>query len=1038
MGGNLYLHFPLFICVCLYGYQYATASIKVQNLGGNAWTAVGTSPPSGVIIGVHKTSVPGCIHTDWNDNRPPTKENNLYYRFNDEQLRNIAEYNWEYSRNFETNIDLLNRKSQWLICEGLDTAAHVVLNGKVLGNTTNMFLRYKFNVTGLLQEKFNRIITSFESAVRVVNATRKTLPYSIPPECPPDVQHGFCHPNLIRKEQCSFSWDWGPGFATQGIWKPIYLVAFDEAVLSDVALYYDWDAELLHVDAKFNVATKDVEYKGMLWIFIDELSIKTSYQTTVKSSHPIFSVTKKISKNSVKYWWPAGQGDQKLYNVTVKFESTGSKDISNKTVWFGFRKVELVQESINNSDGLSFYFKINDRPIFAKGSNWIPSDSFHNRVTLDNYTNLLQSAKDANMNMLRVWGGGIYETDDFYHIADKMGIMIWQDFMFACAMYPADAGFLASVSEEVNETIWRLKSHPSIVIWAGNNENEAALGTNWYNTTEHFSRYKKDYIALYVDTIQKLVSSMDSSRPFLTSSPTNGEESKTEGWVAKNPYNVHYGDVHYYNYNDDCLDWTKYPKTRFASEYGFQSWPSIETLEPVTLEEDLSWTSKFANQRNHHMDGNKQMLNMMAMHFNLPASKNEIQKFEDEIYLSQIMQGLCYKSQTEFYRRSRSEIVNGEGHTMGALYWQLNDIWQAPTWSSIEYGGKWKVVHYFAKKFFSNVALSAYDDDTTLTIYSLSDENAPIEPVTLMIEMHQWSSFGVINTWTQPLYITPQSSKLQYQNSTGTMLHYGGCDYKELCYFVIYLKEIHDVAPTFFYPVPLKTIEGLQSSKIEIKSVQLMNETLSEFQIVLGSTTPAFFVWLEATGIKGRFSDNAFHMYKPNITVSFYAWETTTTSQLKSSIKIKSLSDVNTSQDYQKEDHRDKKPQILFVADDVYEADNISDDDDEISATEIDNLYWMDGMEAQLMFGICGVLFIMFFAIMLVCVVMRFNSPRLDKPKLPTLQYSSHKGSIVRSLDEQEELLNTDAEDESGAFMLKLKNGYGHNAKNVEIRFYVT
>uniref|UniRef100_H2YWC5 Beta-mannosidase n=1 Tax=Ciona savignyi TaxID=51511 RepID=H2YWC5_CIOSA len=813
-----------------------------------------------------------------------------YYRFNDDNLKWIAESNWSYTRTFQVDNEVMAQREQWLVMEGIDTFADVILNGKTIGRTINMFLTYRFNVTEILQKHFNMLVVGFTSAVSKSKQCYSDLPYTVPPICPPDVQHGFCHINVIRKEQCSFSWDWGPGFATQGIWKPIYLSAFNTSTLIGASALYNWGNNGVQLFCFISYCLFIILYFIYIFLTIFYLLFFMHYflsiTETIRHGSHIYNT---VLKNSISQWWPNGYGPQTLYNVSIHHNSS-TFETSSRNFRFGFRKVELVQEPIPGSTGLSFYFRINDVPVFAKGANWIPADSFKSRITTERFENLLGSARDAHMNMLRVWGGGVYERQPgCTKIADEYGIMLWQDFMFACAMYPANKDFLANVTQEVETQVERLKHHPSIVIWAGNNENEAALATNWYNTSSHFARYKTDYVALYADTIMPIVQKLDPSRPFLTSSPTNGVESAKEGYVAKNPYSDYYGDVHYYNYNDNCLDWTKFPKTRFASEYGFQSWPSFEAIQQVSEPQDWTITSNWSEHRNHHGSGNQEMLSQISMHFQIPDSSNCTEDFINTIYLTQVvMQGLCYKAQTEFYRRARNHLFKGAGHTMGALYWQLNDIWEAPTWSSTEYGGKWKAVHYFASEFFAPVALSAFDNDTVLEVYSVSDMGGVIND-TVIVTIRTWSGFTPVGAFSQPVSIPVHSASNLFQESIGSLLHYGNCPYK-LCYLSINLQNTPQVPVTHFFPVPFKTIDGLADPNI--KSVVKVSE--NEFLLSLNADSPALFVWLEASGIKGRFSENAFVMYRPDFNITFFSWTNDLTPErLMAALTVRSYNDIH-------------------------------------------------------------------------------------------------------------------------------------------------
>uniref|UniRef100_A0A3Q2ZZA6 Beta-mannosidase n=1 Tax=Kryptolebias marmoratus TaxID=37003 RepID=A0A3Q2ZZA6_KRYMA len=664
--------------------------------------------------------------------------------------------------------------------------------------------------------------------------------------------------NMFRRyEQSSFSWDWGPSFPTMGIWKDVRLDAFDVLhliQLSSLPLY--------------SIIPYCQQYKILLMFAF------------------FF-----IQSSKVKRWWPSGHGGQPFYHFTVKGFQDKVLFLSSESKVY-FRTVELIQEPVMESPGLSFYFRINEKSLFLKGSNWIPADSFQDRVNSAVLRNLLQSAVDANMNALRVWGGGVYEQDLFYNLCDELGIMVWQDFMFACAMYPTEDDFIQTVREEVIQQVQRLKSHPSIIVWSGNNENEAALATNWFNIpASQKPTYIKDYVKLYVNNIRKIVQEEDQSRPFLVSSPTNGAESEQEGWVAANPYDPHFGDVHFYNYNMDCWDWRTFPRTRFASEYGFQSWPSFSTLEPVSIPEDWSYNSNFTSHRQHHESGNQQMLQQAALHFNLPNSTVPLKRFTDTLYITQVMQAQCVKTQTEFYRRSRSEIIAGKGHTLGALYWQLNDIWQAPSWSSIEFGGKWKMLHYFAQDFFASVLPVGFEDDDTLFIYAISDLNHDLK---LRVNVYSWSDLDSICTLTsdQLLVSGGSAAAIFKQPVTSLLAGCGGCT-RLTCLLSFHLENNHGIqqGPTnhHFLCSP-KDAQGLQRPNITV--IISVQEDKSGFMVILHSDSVAPFVWLDVGHIQGRFSVNGFLIVSRNKTVHFDAWQPTSVAELSRSLSVTTLMDV--------------------------------------------------------------------------------------------------------------------------------------------------
>ncbi|XP_078660192.1 beta-mannosidase-like [Branchiostoma floridae x Branchiostoma belcheri] len=854
-------------------------------------------------------TVPGCVHTDL---MASGKIGDPYYRFNDLDYRWIAKENWTYSRVFDVPEGMLDFNELLLLCEGLDTVATVFVNGKLVGRSDNMFKRYMFDLKSVLKSGLNTISVNFTSAITYAmmkNASHSQ--YMVPPDCPPAVQKGECHPNFIRKEQCSFSWDWGPAFATQGIWKNISVQGYDSFVIRDVLVTTrEGDGRSVSWQLDVNISMDVVRTKnsspltGLINARLD--GFQTTVNKTVTLSAPKDSVTLTMNISPdvrVERWWPVGYGRQTLYNLTVSVINKEFGEGTIRTVRFGFRTVELVQEEIPDSPGLSFYFKINDLPIFMKGSNWIPADAFKNRITTEYTRNLLQSAVDANMNTLRVWGGGIYEHEDVYDIADELGIMIWQDFMFACAMYPTDDDFLGNVGEEIQQQVLRIGNHPSVIAWSGNNENEAALATNWYgtdNTTQLHALFREDYVKLYIDVIKAQVTSLDQSRPFISSSPSNGKETEMEHWVAKNPYDNNFGDVHYYNYAADCWDWTTFPKTRFASEYGFQSWPSFHTLKNASREEDCTLNSAFNSHRQHHGDGNAQMMNQAKFHFALPNGGGPLQQYKDFIYLSQVSQAMCIKTESEFYRRSRSEIVNGMGHTMGALYWQLNDIWQGPTWSSLEYGGRWKMLHYYAAKFFAPVMTVIFEDKEQLKVYVVSDLAIEQNQVTLQVQLWTWSSFTPLQNWTATFDMEASSAKMVFNEATSQLLKSGKCAARENCYFTsaVYLNNTRPFGPSnVHFLTPFQSANGLKKAKITVSNVTVLPEPSkagagTTLRLELQTTAPAPFVWLDAGDVSGRFSDNGFLMNAERLSLEFCARSSVTVAAFQNEVTVQSLMDI--------------------------------------------------------------------------------------------------------------------------------------------------
>ncbi|MEE6460575.1 hypothetical protein FKM82_001012 [Ascaphus truei] len=817
-----------------------------------------------------------------------------YFGFNDVAYKSVTQDEWIYSKLFQLPPEISLWQKVTLVCEGIDTVSTIIVNGIAVGKTMNMFNRYTLDITKAVAEN-NYIEVRFKSPVEWAREkSNNHSSYIIPPECPPAVQNGECHVNFIRKEPCSFSWDWGPSFPTQGIWKDIRIEAYNVFHLDYISYVPMFDNNtsqwIIKIEPVFEVITVN-PVPGYVVIRLPQLKIDQSHKLTWNPGHHVFEIIIKIDKNiSIDLWWPNGYGNQTGYNLTAKFTFEGGYFIENTTKVY-FRTVELVQEPLRGSPGLTFYIKINGVPIFLKGSNWIPADSFQDRVTTQKLCRLLQSVVDANMNTLRVWGGGIYERDEFYNICDELGILVWQDFMFACSLYPTENWFLETVSAEVTHQVRRLKSHPSIIIWSGNNEIEAAIADDWFSMPSYLREtYIQGYLTLYIKTIRAIVLEMDASRPFLASSPTNGDETIEEDWLSRNPYDNHYGDVHYYNYLTDCWDWKSYPKPRFASEYGFQSWPSLSTVEKASAPEDWSYTSKFASHRQHHSSGNEEMFFQAGLHYKMPVNSDPIKEFEYSLYLTQVMQAQCVKVQTEFYRRSQNEIVDGKGNTMGALYWQLNDIWQAPSWSSLEYGGKWKMLHYYAKNFFAPVATIGFEDDDTLYIYGVSDL-LDDRVFKLAVKAYNWDSLvPVCERVTEHLVFKARSSFPIYKESIPDLLRRCRNTTRQNSVIVFYLvHQEHQYGPrNWHFLSSLKEAHGLVKPHINV-SITQQNEV---YVFDLGTVGIAPFVWLDVWNIPGRFSDNGFLLTEETKTVYFYAWGSTTVDELQKALNVTSLRDI--------------------------------------------------------------------------------------------------------------------------------------------------
>ncbi|XP_046568092.1 beta-mannosidase-like [Haliotis rubra] len=635
------------------------------------------------------------------------------------------------------------------------------------------------------------------------------------------------------------------------------------------------------------------------------------------NSSSVFSVPVPDSYK-INRWWPNGYGNQTLYTVEVTFTSNNEVSIKQRRV--GFRIVYLIQNPFGNDQGLTFYFKINNLPVFFKGSNWIPADSFQENITRERLRRLFQSAAEVHINSMRVWGGGVYESDDFYDLADEYGIMIWHDLMFSDNFYPSTPDFLNTVSQEITHQVRRTRHHPCIAVWSGNNEMESGLRGHGTFSFHDYKRYYDDYVKLYVTTIKTIIDKEDTTRVYLPSSPSNGKDTEKEGWVAKDPQSQLYGDIHFYDYAADLWNDSAFQIPRFASEYGIQAWCNVETLEDVFDAGDFDYWGPMSNHRNHHPLGNIQMVEEVLQHFKEPNNPDTKQKFSDIVYLTQINQAVSVQTESEHYRRWQDyKTSDGRGQTMGALYWQLNDIWQAPSWASIDYKGKWKMLHYFVRKFFGPVLISPYMDGNLLNIYMVVDDvfltantgmnvfspatNRPLSSNfsnhgkttavatsgTLFIQMYRWDSFTPLKTWNVT-YKATQSSQSVFKQDIYPLITASGCPDRPYCFVYMYLNDLTSGINAYLPLTYYNNVIGLTKAKVVVTGVTKMSNT--EFEVTVGSNGIAPFVWLDAVGISGRFSDNGFLMMTPSRTVTFTSWEPVDQDTFKRSLKSKSLMDV--------------------------------------------------------------------------------------------------------------------------------------------------
>lgn len=779
-------------------------------------------------------SVPGTVHTDLLANH---LIEDPFYRMNEKQLQWIDKVDWEYRTVFFAGNTILNKDKTELIFEGLDTYARIYLNEDLLLQTDNMFRTWNIDVTGKIKKGENELRIVLESPTKKgleeLNAFGFQLAADNDQSEVGEMGKDRVSP-YVRKAPYHFGWDWGPRLVTSGIWRPVLLRSWNKMRIRDVSIIIDrLTDEKAEMTAKIDIESL-VSEKFEIRLFVDGI-LKFSRDSIPRDGVPRDGVPFII--DNPERWQPNGSGDQKLYAIQVELV-INDEVVDTKTVKTGLRTVNLVQQPDEEGEGKSFYFEVNGQAVFAKGANYIPNDVFLNRVSPEEYEFIVKSAADANMNMLRVWGGGIYENDLFYDLCDQYGIMVWQDFMFACAMYPGHDAFLENVRREAIDNIKRLRNHPCIVLWCGNNEIEAAWaeyeenrGWGWKQRYDKEQReiIWKAYDTLFHHILPGVISIEDPGRSYWHSSPSAGL-----GQLAS--YESTSGDMHYWGVwhgLHPLTDFTKY-KARFMSEYGFQSFPELSTVMKFAVPEDFTLESDVMMSHQRSGIGNLRIKQYMEQDYKVPGD------FESFLYVSQLLQAEAISMAISSHRSDMP-------YCMGTLYWQLNDCWPAASWSGIDYYGRWKALHYFVREAFKPTILVCAEDEDFLKLKVVSDE---IEIGKLKLEIRLVDFNGLLK-WQSIQQIDNQNQVMEI--SLNEIL---GNNYPASVVLISELKSGNEIIDTdlhyFVKPKDLKLIDP--GIKTEI------TEKADVMEVLLSSTNLAKNVFLYADGLEGQFSDNYFDL----------------------------------------------------------------------------------------------------------------------------------------------------------------------------------
>ncbi len=657
-----------------------------------------------------RAKVPGTVHTDLLTN---SQISDPFVGNSEFELRWIEEKAWEYKAEFDASRTLLQHEIVELEFEGLDTYADVFLNGQLILSADNMFRSWKVPCKDYLQVGKNELKIIFHSPISRGQRKLDRHPYLIPTSNEPKPV-GAQTSVHTRKAQYHYGWDWGPRLVTSGIWRPVTLAAWSGVKLRDVFYQLNKLTETTaHYTAHLELESTKNQTIDLALSIIGEPWPGIRKTVTAQPGLNIFSIDFDIENPEL--WWPNGYGEQRLYRMKAEIIGEGSM-LDSKEEKIGVRTVKLIREPDEN--GTSFEFHINGVPIFMKGANYIPAD-FFNPQAAERYGEVVEAAKNAHMNMLRVWGGGVYENDEFYRLCDKNGILVWQDFMFACCMVATDTHHLENIRLEAEENVKRLRNHPSLALWCGNNENLTGWKEwDWKRLYSHSDTDSvaiwKTYQRLFYETLPAIVETFDPGKAYWPSSPSS------EGNRLQNRFS---GDQHEWGVWFGQQPFSHYERNagRFISEYGIQSLPalkSVKQFDPSHWKDGLSSPVVTARQRSKmqwiapDFDGYDMMEHYISLRY-WPAKD-----FESLLYLSQLSQADALKRAAESHRRNKPT-------TMGSLYWQLVDCWPTVSWSTIDYFGRRKAAHYAIERAYRDVIIAAAQEDDSLHISVVSDRLEP-------------------------------------------------------------------------------------------------------------------------------------------------------------------------------------------------------------------------------------------------------------------------------------------------------------------------
>ena len=737
---------------------------------------------------------------------------------NEAAVQWVGESIWEIGRQVEIPASALEGGWAVLELEFLDTIATLFVNDTEVAKLDSSFIRHRLDVTAHLREGENEIRIRFLPPIAEASARAAKLPFPIPwahsNNRVPDL-------NMIRKAQSHGGWDWGPCLLVAGIYAEPVLHIYEGARIEHVTIrqhHHAYDEESEERSDVTAIATVELAGRddGEVPVRLELCGAVAEGVVSIREGKGAVALS--VDVGTPELWWPAGYGEQPLHEAVVTIPGD---EVRRR---LGFR--HLRWDQTKDEAGSAMTLLVNGRAVFCKGANWIPADALPSRITPERIRALLSAAVEANMNMIRVWGGGFYEFDAFYDACDERGLLVWQDMMFSCAQYPSTPDFLAAIDAELRYQVKRLASRPSIAIWCGDNEVIGSL--TWYDLSRNNrDRYLVNYDRLN-RAIEKAVTESDPDRLFWPSSPCNGGLDYGDAWHDDGAGDMHFWDVWHANKNFEHYYTVK---PRFCSEFGFQSFPTMNAIRAFAEPQDWNATAPVMEFHQRDQAGNSRIIDTMARYFRMPTG------FEEFIYLSQLQQAFAIETAVRYWRSLKP-------HSMGALYWQLNDVWPCVSWSSIDHTLSWKTLHHHARRFFAPVALAARAENGTVTISGVND-GKPI--VWLVLRLRTVGLDGSLIEEEEHRVNVPLHAAVEF----AAVPVPGGLDR----FLVI---DARDETEEEWNPTLQIVVFGDRFKRFDVPDAAISLEDDGPGRFRLSSDKPAFFVLPEAPGFAGHFDDASF------------------------------------------------------------------------------------------------------------------------------------------------------------------------------------